>query len=229
MQPGRLLLKFYHWWWRRRLASRQRAPPRRLDAGRWARAWEELPFRPAETLLAEVEAAWQEPHRAYHSIEHLEHGLALLAEYRHLAARPAELELAWYFHDLVYDPLRADNEEQSATKAKAALLGAGAAAALAERVGELILHTKHTAEPPDPDSRLLIDIDLAILGAEPERYDAYEQAIRDEYGFVPAGLFRKKRREILAAFLSRPRIYATPQLFERFEKNARQNLHRALS
>ena len=229
MQPGRLLLKLYHWWWRRRLASRQRALPRRLDAGRWASAWEELHLRPPEPLLAEVEAAWQEPHRAYHSIDHLEHGLALLAEYRHLAARPAELELAWYFHDLVYDPLRADNEEQSATKAKAALLGAGAAAALAERVGELILHTKHTAEPPDPDSRLLIDIDLAILGAEPERYDAYERAIRDEYGFVPARLFRKKRREILAAFLARPRIYATPQLFERFEKNARENLQRALS
>lgn len=229
MQPGRLLLKLYHWWWRRRLASRQTAPPRRLDAGRWACAWEELHLRPAEKLLAEVETAWQEPHRAYHSIEHLEHGLALLAEYRHLAARPAELELAWYFHDLVYDPLRADNEEQSATKAKAALLGAGAAAALAERVAELILHTKHTAEPSDPDSRLLIDIDLAILGAEPERYDTYEQAIRDEYGFVPAGLFRKKRREILAAFLARPRIYATPQLFERFEKNARENLQRALS
>lgn len=229
MQPGRLLLKLYHWWWQRRLASRQRATPRRLDSGRWARAWEELHLRPAETLLAEVEAAWQEPHRAYHSIEHLEQGLTLLAEYRHLAARPAELELAWYFHDLVYDPLRADNEEQSATKAKAALLGAGAVAALAERVAELILHTKHAAEPPDPDSQLLIDIDLAILGAEPERYDAYERAIRDEYGFVPAGLFRRKRCEILAAFLSRPGIYATPQLFERFEKNARENLQRALS
>ena len=193
------------------------------------RAWAELGFCPPEGLLAEVEAGWQEPHRAYHSIDNLEQGLALLAEYRHLAARPAELELAWYFHDVVYDPLRPDNEERSAERAKAALLGVGAEPALAERIAELILHTRHLANPPDPDSRLLVDIDLAILGAEPERYDAYERAIREEYGFVPAPLFRRKRHEILASFLARPRLYATAQLFARFEVQARENLRRILA
>jgi len=225
---GRFFLKLNHWLWRRRLTLQQPAPLRRLDADRWARGWKELGLQPPDGLLAEIEAAWQEPHRAYHTIEHLEQGLALLAEFRHLAARPAELELAWYFHDVVYDPLRADNEERSAEMAKVALLGAGAAPALADRVAELILHTRHTAEPPDPDSRLLIDIDLAILGADPDRYAAYEKAIRDEYGFVPAALFRRKRREILASFLARPRLYATPELFERFEAQARENLRRVL-
>ncbi len=51
---------------------------------------------------------------------------ALLAEYRHLAAKPAELAMAFYFHDAVYDPFLPDNEERSAALA-AGTLGPGRA------------------------------------------------------------------------------------------------------
>jgi len=205
------------------------APPRPLEEERWSAAWRELGLSPPAGLAEELAAAWQEKQRAYHTIEHLERGLALLAEFRQLAAKPAELDLAYYFHDAVYDPKRSDNEAKSAEMARRALLAAGASPALAARVAELVLATRHDAQPPDADAALLVDVDLAILGAGREDYDRYEQAVLSEYSFVPRFLFRRKRREILAAFLARPAIYLTPALRDRFEAAARENLARAIA
>jgi predicted metal-dependent HD superfamily phosphohydrolase len=204
-------------------------PPCLLDSGPWYRAWTELGVAPPDGLLAEVAEAWQEPWRAYHTIDHLEAGLHLLSENRHLAEKPAELDLAFYFHDVVYDPKRFDNEEKSAELAKKVLLEAGAAPALAQRIYDLVMVTKHDAEPKGADAALLVDVDLAILGAEREEYDRYEQAVREEYAWVPRFLFRRKRRAILKEFLARPRIYRTATLHERFEAAARDNLTRAIA
>ena len=86
------------------------------------------------------------------------------------------------------------------------------------------------APPPlDPDARLLVDIDLAILGAAPERFDEYEVQVRQEYAWVPGPLFRRKRREILQGFLDRPCIYTTEPFRTRFELQARSNLQRSVA
>ena len=76
---------------------------------------------------------------------------------------------------------------------------------------------------------LLVDIDLAILGAAPARFDEYERQIRDEYGFVPEAVFREKRAGILRGFLERPALFSTPALAARFEAAARANLADALA
>lgn len=231
MKLGEMLLALSQAWWRMRRARRQRPQPfRSLEKERWQETWQTLGLASPPGLLHQLEKKWQEPQRAYHTLDHLESGLALLGEYRHLAARPPELELAFYFHDAVYDPTRADNEEQSAELAATALAQAGASRELIERIAALILFTRHQAEPPgDPDAQLLVDVDLAILGAETQIFDRYESAVREEYGFVPKAIFRRKRREILASFLARPQIYLTPALHERFEAKARENLTRVVA
>jgi predicted metal-dependent HD superfamily phosphohydrolase len=109
------------------------------------------------------------------------------------------------------------------------LLKAGGDAAVAERVHAAIMTTCHSAMPTTPDERLLVDIDLAILGAEPARFAEYEAQIRDEYGFVPDAVFRSKRAEILSAFLARPVLFSTPALAQRFDAPARANLSRAIA
>ena len=88
---------------------------------------------------------------------------------------------------------------------------------------KILLATKHDREPTSLGERLIVDCDLAILGAPREEFIAYEQAIRKEYSFVPSFLFRKKRAEILEQFLERPRIYTSGH-FDDLEERARENL-----
>lgn len=198
---------------------------------RWAEAWRAVGARPEERVHAELVTAWREPTRRYHTLQHLEECLAAFERVRALAERPAEVELALWFHDAIYDVRRHDNEERSADWARDALLAAGAEAAVGERVRELVLATRHGVENAvlKPDARLVVDVDLAILGAPRERFDEYEEQIRAEYAWVPEFLFRTKRREILAGFLARPRIFATDVFHADLEARARENLARAVA
>jgi len=199
-----------------------------LSRDTWLAAWTALGASGGEALHTELLARYAEPHRAYHSQQHLGECLTLFGEMRGLAERPAEVEIALWFHDAIYDVHRHDNEALSADWARKALLGAGAAAEVAERVAALVLATRHSVAPATPDDQLLVDIDLAILGAVPARFAEYEAQIRIEYAHVPVEVFNDKRGAILAGFLARPVLYATPALRQRFEAQARANLQAAL-
>ncbi|MBO9514847.1 MAG: N-methyl-D-aspartate receptor NMDAR2C subunit [Variovorax sp.] len=195
--------------------------------GSWVRAWQALGVAsPDEALLDELLACHCEAHRAYHTLQHVGECLALLEEEREHAQRPAEIALALWFHDAIYDVRRHDNEERSAAWARQALLDAGVAQDAAERVHALVMATRHDAPPGTTDARLLVDIDLAILGAPPERFAEYERQIRIEYAHVPPQVFEPRRREILDRFLARDPLYLTPSMRERLEAAARRNLKR---
>jgi predicted metal-dependent HD superfamily phosphohydrolase len=93
----------------------------------------------------------------------------------------------------------------------------------------MILATAHSAEPDSADEALLLDIDLSVLGADPDVFDAYDSAIRKEYEWVPEPDYRKARARVLESFLQRERIYRTWPYRERYESAARKNLSRALA
>ena len=84
--------------------------------------------------------------------------------------------------------------------------------------------TRHNAVPADADARVLVDVDLSILGAEPERFDEYERDVRGEYDWVPDVVFRRERRKILRSFLERPQIFQTAAMHAAREERARANL-----
>lgn len=197
---------------------------------RWQNAWHSLHATPSPALLAQLYERYGEPHRAYHTLEHVRACLAHFDTVRSLLRQPAHVELAIWFHDVVYDPHAADNEAQSARWAQNALLDGGASPADAQRVATLIRLTKHHAPPhDDSDAHLLLDVDLAILGAEPTAFDAYERQIRQEYAWVPWPEFVRRRAEILRGFLARPTIYRTEPFQQQLETPARQNLERSIA
>jgi predicted metal-dependent HD superfamily phosphohydrolase len=181
----------------------------------------------AQELHALLTARYGERHRAYHNLSHIESCLALLDRWRGLAACPAEVELALWFHDAVYDPRRSDNEHESSELANQSLSRAGVPVSTRARVVQLILATARH-EPAGDDQALLLSIDLAILGAEPAEYDAFERAIRAEYSHVPESAYVQGRRAVLARFLARPVIYPCRPVAELLEAPARRNLGRAL-
>ena len=200
-----------------------------LELGQFARAWAGLGAGPgAADPHAALLAAWSEPHRAYHTLDHLKACLAGLEGVTF--ADPDAVAIALWYHDAVYDTTRADNEAASAALARAHLSAAGAPEAAIARVEALIDATRHAAEPgpDDRDARLLVDIDLGVLGAGPERYARYEAEIRREYAWVPAAWFRARRAELLRGFLARPRVYTTPEFAAR-EAPARANLAWAIA
>jgi predicted metal-dependent HD superfamily phosphohydrolase/MFS family permease len=198
-------------------------------AGPWQRTWHDLRLPAPDGVHDALLARWAEPHRKYHTLQHLGECLALFEAHRALAERPGEVAIALWFHDAVYDTARHDNEAASAAWATRVLRDAGAAGDVVARVDALILATRHSQQPATPDERLLVDIDLAILGADPARFDEYERQIRAEYGFVPEDVFRTKRAEILRGFLARPALFATPALAARLEGAARVNLAGAIA
>jgi len=195
----------------------------------WRTAWSALGIdAPPATLRDALLARYAEPHRRYHTLQHLGECLDAFERERTRAQRPGEVALALWFHDAVYDLQAQDNELQSANWARDALRAAGIDAAAAQRVHDLVMATTHDAQPVDADAQLMVDIDLSILGAPAERFAEYERQIRAEYAHVPPEVFEPRRRLILGHFLARDPLYQTPVMRARCEAQARTNLRGAI-
>ncbi len=183
-------------------------------------------FQPDTALLAR----YAEPQRHYHSLPHIQAMLALLRLHGHLASQPEVIEAAIWFHDAIYDTHRQDNEEASAQLAQAELSTLGWPQWAIDRVMFLVRATSlHDAPIEDTDAWLLLDLDLAVLAQGAESYEAYAQAIRCEYAWVPEAAYKAGRAGVLERFLQRDAIYRTPALASAWEATARANVSRELS
>jgi predicted metal-dependent HD superfamily phosphohydrolase len=208
---------------------------KRTHISHWRDCCEKLGWLDASVAVwyDRLTAAYSEPQRYYHTLQHLEECLSLmdLMKSGHLAKEVAVIEMALWFHDAIYDPKLGDNEERSANLALEALEQASVAAPVVARIQHLILLTKEHRPVVDvsADEAVLLDIDLAIFGKEAARFDEYERQIRSEYGWVTDGVYRVKRVEILGGFLQRNSIYLTSYMRSRFEQAARQNIQRLIA
>jgi predicted metal-dependent HD superfamily phosphohydrolase len=201
-----------------------------VSGSSWQRLWTALGARVIDGgVFNQLVGAYSERHRHYHTLQHLRECLAHCDAAATLARHPAEVELALWFHDAVYDPRRDDNEERSAQWAARAVLAAGCGPEVARRVEALVLATRTHDASDDPDTQVVLDIDLAILGAGPARFAQYEGQIRAEYAHVPEAEFRRRRAQLLAGFLARPKIYSTAAFGAALEQQARSNLQASLS
>lgn len=172
---------------------------------------------------------YSEPHRAYHTQQHLDECFSEFERARDSGQSRGAVGLALFFHDAIYDTHARDNEEKSAELARQTLATFGAGAALLGAITGLILVTRHAAMPETPDQQLVVDIDLSILGAPETRFDEYERQIRQEYSWVDEAIFRAVRCKILREFLERPAIYSTSAFHDRLELKARDNLRRSIA
>jgi predicted metal-dependent HD superfamily phosphohydrolase len=195
----------------------------------WSRAWLGLNnLSNDQNLFQSICSHYAEPARQYHTLQHLGECLDLFESVIELATHPAEVEMALWFHDAIYNTASQDNEAQSAQWARAELSRVGVLPEKIDRIQSLIMATCHTVLPITIDECFLVDIDLAILGASTERFAEYEQQIRAEYNFVPETIFNQKRQEILQGFVDRPTIYSTKYFQDRLEARARDNIKRSI-
>lgn len=182
----------------------------------------------AEEILDDLLARLAEPHRRYHTAEHvmwvLRHAdaLAMSADQAEPLDRDV-ITVAALFHDVIYDPRSATNEADSAAFAVAQMAKLGWGSGRCHEVSALILATAGH-EASSPEAAVLLDADLAVLGGSPPDYRAYVAAVRAEYAHVGDEAWRAGRAVVLRTFVDRPRIFVTTAMALQREGQARKNL-----
>lgn len=191
----------------------------------------------SELANQDITKFWEELHkyynestRAYHNLQHLDNLFTLFDEYQSLLAQPTLVAWAVWYHDIIYNAKRKDNETRSADLAKNCLTQL---LMPKEQITQVVSYIEATAHhlsvEASGDLAYFLDFDLAILGSDRATYSAYAQAVRQEYRHVPGFLYRRGRRKVLRYFMDAPQLFRTPQLQERFEEAARTNLDWELS
>jgi predicted metal-dependent HD superfamily phosphohydrolase len=181
-------------------------------------------------LITHLRLHYQQPQRHYHTLEHVAESLTWLRWWQ--AGPPTKghcaLELAIWYHDIVYDPQAGDNESRSAAVARAAATRLGWHDHLASHVARLIESTAIWAsrhqERETPLAPVIHDIDYAILGAPARRYRRYCADIRAEYSYLSDHAFADARGRFLTNLLSQTTVFRVPRFEAELEEQARTNL-----
>jgi predicted metal-dependent HD superfamily phosphohydrolase len=190
----------------------------------------EIEQQTAQKLFADLSKFYSSPERHYHTLDHIQHFLAVVDALSAKAKNLEAIEFAAWFHDLIYDAKAKDNEEKSADYAETTLSNLELPREVIDKVTRLILKTKNhqITEDDDIDTKIMLDADLAILGAEDDAYRRYTQAIRLEYAWVLDQDYGSGRTQFLQSLLKRQKIYQTEEMFEKLETKARQNIQQEI-
>ena len=187
----------------------------------------------ASALVAELKRKHEEPHRHYHTWEHvvelLDHLFDAAVELGLSDDEIGLLGTAALTHDAVYEVDSTNyrnNEIRSSEYAKRALESRNVTPAKIGAVCRMVRETAHSSrsEPTDRLSALLHDLDLAVLAAEPARYALYVADIVTEFGIYPGREFAAKRLEILRSWLADDSLYVSEYGKSRFLERARKNV-----
>ncbi len=208
---------------------------KRTLENRWLALGEQLNPPADQTTMSrwwhKLTAAYGEPHRHYHTLDHVSACLTELDQLDRAFAVPQAAEFALWFHDAVYVIGAADNEMRSADLAEQCARELGLGDGFVALVRDYIMITSYQ-NPPDnsPDSAYKIaDIDLAILGQDAAVFDRYEEGIRAEYAQYPEAQYKSGRALFLVRMLAQAPIYHTPEFQDRYEAQARANLTRLIA
>jgi predicted metal-dependent HD superfamily phosphohydrolase len=182
----------------------------------------------ADNLWIEVERSYSSKKRHYHNLFHLDHLLGQLLSVREFITNWDAVLFALYYHDVVYDVLKKNNEEKSALLAEKRLTALQIPRGSIESCTRHILATRVHHASDDSDTNFFTDADLSILGADWNAYNTYRHQVRKEYSVYPDMLYKPGRRKVLKHFLQMERIFKTDPFFDKYENSAKLNLEKEL-
>lgn len=196
----------------------------RFDA-LWARS---VPCSPegAHRVGGELMRLYAEPHRRFHTLQHIDDCLRRFDEVDALIKHPDAVEIALWFHDAIYVPGAPDNEERSVTFFQRE--SSGATPAFAARVADLIMATKHLESAQSGDLGFMVDIDLRGFADPWELFMAKGDELRAEHADQSDADYYRAQLRFLGRLENRPFFYCTPYYRSRYEKTAKQNVRRLL-
>nr|WP_244109081.1 hypothetical protein [Burkholderia anthina] len=176
----------------------------------------------AEEVYRMLARSYTAPARHYHTLVHVRRCLREFDLARDMIPEPDAVELALWFHDVIFVPGAKDNEQRSADWFRRQADGRIRAC---EHICAMILATTHVGIAEEPDTRFVCDIDLAVLGAARSRFREDGRRLRAERPDLDDRAYDLHERTILRGLLLRPRIYLTDFFYTRCERQARRNLN----
>lgn len=183
-----------------------------------------------ETLVSkfwsEIEENYTNRKRYYHTLQHLENLLQILMPIKAQINDWDTLLFTLYYHDVIYNATKSDNEERSAELAVARMKAIGIENSKIEKCQTQILATKKHLTNTDSDTNYFTDADLSVLGQDWEIYANYYKNVRKEYAIYPNIIYNTGRKKVLKYFLAMERIYKTDYFYQEFEQKAKENLER---
>jgi predicted metal-dependent HD superfamily phosphohydrolase len=183
-------------------------------------------------LFDEVLEAYTSAGRHYHSLHHIHDLLELSEKYSELLTEKDIVDFSIFYHDIIYNTRRSDNESQSAALASDRLARLNVPAEIRVEVAEFIDATKtHQLQSVqhEKDLAFFLDFDMSVLASDWSEYQIYIQAVEKEYSHLPFEAFRQGRRSFIMQTLSARNIYHTDEFHNEYEEKARRNLKKELT
>lgn len=144
---------------------------------------------------------WNESHRSYHGLDHLNDLISLIEERKqeYTEKECEKMMLAALFHDAVYDPASKTNEEDSA---RFLMECAQEKSDDIKHVRDMILETKsHAATTPLSESFCGLDMNIVERGIED--LIEWERGISEEYSIYPKEEYKEGRIKFLESLLDK--------------------------
>ena len=183
-----------------------------------------------------IEKIYSSRLRGYHDFNHIYYLVKLWDSYKDKIGKRDEIFFSIIYHDIVYRPVKSNNEEASANRFKrdAKNLGLTLSKKQIDYIYDAIVATKHNDSVKhlyenDNDIKYFLDFDLYVLSAEQSAYDKYREGVRKEYKIYPDFMYKPGRKKVLESFLQRERIYLTDDIKEKREEFARKNLQNEIN
>ena len=177
-----------------------------------------------DKLWTEIKSSYNKPTRHYHNLTHLDSLVEQLLTIKNQIEDWQTLTFSVAYHDIIYNPLRQDNEAKSAALAYDRLTQLNLPSTQKEKCKQQILATKKHQVSNSADTNYFIDADLSILGSDNKSYLNYSVQIRKEYRHFPDILYKPGRRKVLAGFLEMQSIFKTKYFQDKYEEQAKINI-----
>jgi len=204
----------------------------RMDKARfmalWARCLDDGASNDAASIFADVLAHYSESHRRYHTPIHIDHCLRQFDMAVDLMRERDAVEMAIWFHDIIYDVPTVDNERRSAEYFMDLTRGR-VDAAFARNVFDMILITTHQESPVRDDDRYLVDVDLSSFGLPWDEFKRDSEHVRGEFADRTDKEFYSTHIMFMQSLVDRPHFFSTEFFRARYENSARKNVARLIA
>ena len=128
-------------------------------------------------LWTEIEVHYSNEKRNYHTLLHLDNLLNQLFQVKDKIKNWEAILFTLFYHDIVYNAFKSDNEEKSAALAELRMNQVNVPTDIIENCKTQILATKKHEDNSESDTNYFLDADLSILGQDTETYKVYFQNV----------------------------------------------------